>query len=80
MLALLANERGKHPTCVFTYECRRPRVKGVKVKREAGKRYPFSRDGWRRDWYAALAAAGIDDFRFHDGRHTAATRTLLTGM
>lgn len=69
-LALRA-ERGRHPIYVFTYECRRSRR-----HRRRGQRYPFSKNGWRRDWAAALATAGIADFRYHDTRHTAATRTL----
>ncbi|KKM22533.1 hypothetical protein LCGC14_1624420 [marine sediment metagenome] len=31
---------------------------------------------WRRAWTGALDRAGIEDFRWHDLRHTAATRTL----
>jgi integrase len=41
-----------------------------------GDRYPFTKNGWRKAWQRALAAAGIEDFRFHDLRHTAATRML----
>ena len=74
MRRLLQGEQGQHPIFVFTYVCVKSRD-----KRKAGKSYPFSHDGWRKSWKEALDAAGISDFRFHDTRHTAATRTLRAG-
>ena len=71
MLVLLAEQRGLHPIYCFTYACKRSRG-----QRRKGERYPFSKSGWRKDWARALEAASIEDFRFHDTRHTAATRTL----
>lgn len=70
--ALLAAVKGQHAIYVFTY------VSAGKVvrKRLKGQRYPFARDGWRRTWAKALRDAGIEDFRFHDLRHTAATQML----
>ena len=68
------------PDCpyVFTYTCRRPSTgHGDPAKRRyKGIRYPFSKQGWMREWRKALKAAGIKDFRFHDLRHTSATRLL----
>jgi integrase len=66
--------KGHHPIYVFTFVCQTPR-RGAKAK---GERYPFSHSGWRRPWKAALKAAGVSDFRFHDTRHTAASRVLRT--
>lgn len=71
VMILLAEQRGNHPIFVFTYVCKRSRG-----QRRKGERYPFSKSGWRSDWKRALDAAGIEDFRFHDTRHTAATRVL----
>lgn len=71
LLVLLANQRGLHPIYVFTYQCQKTRR-----LRRRGERYPFTKSGWRKQWSRALKAAGIEDFRFHDLRHTAATRTL----
>lgn len=77
--ALLDGERGRHPTHVFTYRCRRTVRRHREAERVAGQRYPFSSTGWRKPWQAALTAAGIDDFRWHDWRHTAATELLRAG-
>jgi integrase len=71
LVALLSAERGNHPERVFTYEVHRGRQ-----ARRKGQRHPFTQTGWRRAWEQALTQAGINDFRFHDLRHTAATRTL----
>ncbi|MBY0432223.1 MAG: site-specific integrase, partial [Rhodospirillales bacterium] len=69
MLVLLANERTNHEGYVFTYEARHRRM-GI------GTRHPYTTTGWRKTWKRILEQAGIEDFRFHDLRHTAGTRIL----
>lgn len=80
LVALLKVEVGHHFVSVFTYVCAKPRHgrdrDGKLIVRSKGMRYPFTQNGWRKPWVAALSAAGIDDFRFHDTRHTAATRIV----
>jgi integrase len=72
---ILSQERGRHSTRVFTYVCARNRHDPKRnTLQKKGGRYPFTHDGWRQEWKRALTEAGIEDFRFHDSRHTAATR------
>lgn len=77
MALLLAKERGRDEELVFTYVCQRNRHEPHKgVLQVKGARYPFTHDGWRKDWMAARQQVGLPRLRFHDLRHTAATRTL----
>jgi integrase len=82
--AILRRQIGRHRMQVWTYVSEGK--KGGKggtgragIYRE-GERYPISYWNLQTRWRRALAKAGIADFRFHDLRHTAATRTLrVTG-
>lgn len=75
--AILSRERGRHTTRVFTYVCARNRYdRSTGALQRKGESYPFTQSGWRRAWGRALIEAGIEDFRFHDLRHTAGTRAL----
>lgn len=62
---------------VFTYVAERDSPpRDDRPRRIKGERYPFSKLGWARKWKKALKDAGIDNYRFHDNRHTAGTRNL----
>ena len=63
--------QGQHPTAVFTYAAERG---GHNVRK--GSRQPVTYEGLKTHWQRARASAGLRDYRFHDNRHTAATRVL----
>ncbi|UPT53072.1 integrase [Synechococcus phage Yong-M3-232] len=76
LVALIANQPRVGPF-VFTYVCRKARRGvGKKPGRRKGERYPFTATALRTRWDEARAAAKLEGFRFHDLRHTAATRIL----
>lgn len=70
LVALIANQPKVGPF-VFTYVCRKSRA-----KRRAGQRYPMTVTALRTRWKEAKDAAEVEGLRFHDLRHTAATRML----
>ncbi|WP_246300891.1 site-specific integrase [Mycoplana rhizolycopersici] len=70
---LLWDQKNHHPTKVFTYEAEKTR-KDIKIIR--GERYPLTEAGLKSAMRRAVPKAGVVNFRFHDTRHTAATRAL----
>lgn len=75
-IAVLSLLRGHHGERVFTYEAARARA-----GRRAGRRYPITENGLKTAWRRARAKAvkecpSLATFRWHDNRHTAATRVL----
>jgi len=72
---LLWAQRGMHEEFVFTFEAKRTRRHGARdlVK---GERYPMTEHGLKTAMRRAVAKSGVENFRFHDTRHTAATRVL----
>ena len=76
---LLVKQQGHHPEYVFTYEAartRKVRVGDQYEKRIRGVRYPMTDAGLKTAMQRAVKGAGVKNFRFHDTRHTMATRTL----
>jgi integrase len=70
---LLWSIKDDDPEYVFTYvAARTDKRKGV----QRGVRYPMTDAGLRTAMRRAVRAAGVENLRFHDLRHTAATRTL----
>ena len=73
---LLFPLQGQHPEAVFTYVARRNRA-SRKLKK--GERYPITYEGLKTAWRRTKVDQKIEDFRFHDNRHTTATRLLRSG-
>lgn len=73
---VLAEVWDDHPDWVFTYI-----AEVTRDGRVAGKRYPITTSGLSTEWKrtrlrAAKTVPTVLTFRFHDNRHTAATRIL----
>ena len=72
MVALLANELGCH-TLPQVFTCIPHDTHNRAI--EGAARKPITLSILRRQFERAIATAGIEDFRWHDLRHTAGTRT-----
>ncbi|WP_315920361.1 site-specific integrase [Mesorhizobium sp. SP-1A] len=71
IFALLWALKDHHKTAVFTYLVKRPRP-GAK----RGTREPITTQGFKTEWRRTRNRAKIENYRFHDTRHTAATRLV----
>ncbi len=70
---LLWDEKNHHKEKVFTFVAKRTLKKPGYVR---GERYPLTESGLKSAMRRAVVDAGVQNFRFHDTRHTAATRIL----
>ena len=70
---ILWAQKDHHPMKVFTFVASRTRKELGQVR---GERYPLTESGLKSAMRRAVPAAGVSNFRFHDTRHTAATRVL----
>lgn len=73
---LLWSLQGHHDEFVFTYVAVRGREWAPDRETRRGQRYPITRAGLKSAFRRALPSADVCDFRFHDLRHTTATRIL----
>jgi integrase len=71
---LLWSLKDHHSEAVFTYVAVKTRRQEGMV-RERGRRYPITIEGFKSAW-RRYRPDTVEDFRFHDTRHTAATRLL----
>lgn len=77
--AILRRQIGRHRSHVWTYVAQGKKGGKGEGERHVGARYPITFAGLQTRWKRALAASGVPDFRFHDLRHTFATRTRRNG-
>ena len=71
--ALLEPLKGHHPEAVFTFTAQRT-LKGRGLVK--GQRCPITYEGGKTEWTRLMKRAGVTGLRFHDLRHTTATRLL----
>lgn len=71
-LAILQSEIGNHPKRVFTYVVKDKRWAG----QDRGSRKPIAPDTLSTVYFKTRAAAGLEDLRLHDIRHTTASRVV----
>lgn len=77
MREILEPLRDNHPEYVFTFVAQRSTINPhTRQKYVKGQLYPITYRGLQTTFKRHREQAGISDFRFHDLRHTAASRIL----
>ncbi|CAN7320822.1 tyrosine-type recombinase/integrase [Bosea sp. LjRoot9] len=76
MQAVLSACRGHHPEWVFCYVAQRTIKKDGMILRERGQRYPVTYEGMKTEWRRKVKTDLDLNLRFHDTRHTRASRLL----
>jgi integrase len=71
---LLRRQLGRHKVNVFTFASAYTRTGKNGIQYVKGEHYPLTMEGFASAVKRAVAAAGVENFRLHDMRHTAATR------
>jgi integrase len=69
--AILSPLRGQHVTAVFCYQ-----VKRTRAGRMRGEWRPITASNLKTRWRRDQEESGVTDYRWHDHRHTTATRIL----
>lgn len=73
---LLWAQRGHHDVTVFTFAAKRTLKMKDGRQLVRGQRYPLTEAGFKSAARRAIKRSGTANFRFHDTRHTTATRVL----
>lgn len=76
MMAIISTSRGHHPEWVFCYVAKRTKRRSGIILVERGRRYPVTYSGMKSEWRRKVKTDLDLDLRFHDTRHTRATRLL----
>lgn len=80
VVAIEASKNGRRKTIPMSDKLYRMLLRRAKVRHISGRVFPVNASEVRYAFDKAVRKAGIKDFRFHDLRHTFATRLVQAGV